>query len=135
MGNDVERLKQLLREGRCCAVALVQLALEDRGEANPALLQAVSGLCGGVQSGMVCGALTGAACMLNLAAPDRANEQMVPELAEWFQATMGERFGGCDCADITAGEPLNKAARCPAVIEATYLQAQEILERYRPDGH
>ncbi len=134
MRNDVERLKQLLREGRCCSVALVQVALEGRGEANPSLLQAVSGLCGGVQSGLVCGALTGAACMLNLAEPDRANELMVPELAEWFKAAMGEQFGGCDCADIVGGEPLNKAARCPAVIEATYLQAHAILQQYRQDG-
>lgn len=119
MSNDVQRLNELMRQGRCCSAALVQMGLERAGREDPLLLQAVSGLCGGIQNGMVCGALTGAACMLNLVAPGAANDALVPELAEWFVATMGDRYGGPSCAQIVAGDPMNKSVRCPAVVEAT----------------
>jgi len=132
MQDDIRRLHQLLRNGHCCASALVRLALEHRGEDNPQLVQAVRGLCGGVQDGLLCGALTGAACMLNLADPERANQEMVPELARWFRAEMGAAYGGSDCAAIVGPEPAARAARCPSIIEATYLQAKEIL---RDHGH
>ena len=85
-------------------------------------------LCGGIQGGLACGALTGAACMMNILAPDRAGAGMVRELTEWFAATMGAQYGGTDCDDIAHGDPLTKRARCPGLVEATYLQAREILE-------
>jgi len=132
MQDDIRRLHQLLKEGRCCASALVSMALERRCEDNPRLVEAVSGLCGGVQDGLLCGALTGAACMLNVADPGRANQEMVPELARWFRAEMGAAYGGSDCAAIVGPDPAAKAARCPAVVEATYRQAKEILRSY---GH
>ncbi|HWQ09913.1 MAG TPA: C-GCAxxG-C-C family protein [Holophaga sp.] len=132
MSKDVERLRQLLREGRCCAVALVQLGLELRKEVNPQLLQAMSALCGGLQSGRVCGALSGAACMMNVLDPENANAHMVPELVEWFAETMGKDFGGVDCREITDGNPTVKAMRCPGLVEATYLQAKQILQDF---GH
>ena len=109
---------------------MVQLALEATGSENPQLLQAVSGLCGGVKGGLVCGALTGAACMLNVMAPGRANDQMVPELTAWFVEAMGEAYGGADCATILDSEPLNRATRCPALMEATFLRAQALLEEH-----
>ena len=130
MQNDLERLRTLLREGKCCSVALVQMALEIRGENNDQLLQAMSALCGGVQGGLVCGALTGAACMMNVLDPQHANAAMVPELVEWFTETMGTEFGGTDCQDIVGGDPLNKKVRCPGLVEATYLQAKEIMTAY-----
>lgn len=130
MPNDLERLRTLLREGRCCAVALVQVGLELRGERNDQLLHAVSGLCGGVQGGLVCGALTGAACMLNVLDPQRANESMVPELTEWFTEAMGAQHGGTNCLDIVGGDPLRKRTLCPGLVEATYLQARKILEEH-----
>lgn len=125
--NDLERLRALLREGKCCAVALVQVGLEARGEQNEQLLQAMGGLCGGVQGGLLCGALSGAACMMNVLAPKDANAEMVPELAEWFTATVGADYGGTDCQNIAGGDPRNKAMRCPALIEATYLKAKAIM--------
>jgi len=130
MSDDVRRLHELLREGKCCSVALVQLALERTGRENKELLDAVSGLCVGVRGSRLCGALTGAACMMNVLAPLHANTLMVPELAEWFVKAMEEQYGGADCRDILGGDPLNKTARCPAVVEATYLKAKEILERH-----
>ena len=132
MPDDIRRLRQMLKEGHCCAAALVRMALERQGEENPRLLQAMRGLCGGVQDGLLCGALTGAACMLSLADPERAGAEMVPELAGWFQAEMGAAYGGSDCAAITGGDPAVKAARCPALVEATYVQAKKILNSH---GH
>ena len=131
--DDLERLRTLLREGTCCSVALVQMGLERRGERNDQLLQAVSGLCGGVQGGLACGALTGAACMLNVLAPGRANEALVPELVEWFTETMGREFGGSDCADIVHGDPLQKRTRCPGLVEEVYRQAWRILSDHGYD--
>ena len=130
MENDIKRLHEILREGKCCAVALVQVALESKAQQNDQLLQAVRGLCGGVQGGLVCGALTGAACAMNVLSPEHANDCMVPELTEWFVHAMGEAYGGSNCEDILAGEPMNKATRCSAVVEATYLQIKTILESY-----
>lgn len=131
--DDLERLRALLRGGTCCSVALVQMGLEHRGEENPQLLQAVSGLCGGVQGGLACGALTGAACMLNVVDPERANTVLVPELVEWFTETMTREHGGPDCSDIVHGDPLLKRSLCPGLVEAVYLKAREILAAYGHD--
>lgn len=130
---DLQRLRSLLREGTCCSVAMVRMALERRGEQNDQLLQAMSGLCGGVQGGLACGALTGAACMLNLLDPERANTVMVPELVEWFTETMDREHGGSNCRDIVHGDPLLKRSLCPGLVEAVYLKAKEILIAYGHD--
>jgi hypothetical protein len=130
MQNDLERLRSLLREGKCCSVALVQLGLEIRGEKNEQLLQAMSALCSGIQGGLACGALTGAACMMNVLAPEHANAAMVPELVAWFTGAMDREHGGSDCADIVHGDPMQKRMLCPGLVEATYLQAKEIMTAY-----
>lgn len=133
MKDDVIRLHQLLREGKCCSCAIVQLGLEIKGEENEPLVQAVSGLCLGVRSGLICGALTGAACMMNILDPKNANTEMIPDLVEWFTATYGKEYGGINCADIVRDTPANRTQRCPALIEATYLQAKTILSEYGYD--
>ena len=129
----MRRLRQLLGEGRCCSVALVQMALEHIGRENEQLVQAVSGLCGGVRGGLLCGALTGAACMMSILDPARANSHAVPELAEWFVATMKEQYGGASCQDILGGDPANKVSRCPVLVVETYLEAKQILKQYGYD--
>jgi hypothetical protein len=133
MPDDLDRLHKYLREGQCCAVALVRMGLDLTGGENPQLLQAVSGLCGGVQDGLLCGALTGGACLLNVVDPLGANAFMVPELAQWFRASMGEAYGGCSCEAIVAGDAGRKRERCPAIVEATWLQARDILRSYGHD--
>ena len=130
MEDDVKRLHQLLLEGKCCSSAIVQLGLEIKGEENSQLVQAVSGLCHGVHGMLICGALTGAACMMNLLDPKNANTKMIPELVEWFKATYGEKYGGINCADIVEDMPVNSKIRCPPLIEATYLEAKRILSSY-----
>jgi hypothetical protein len=53
---------------------------------------------------------------------------MIRELSEWFKAVYGEKYGGIDCRDITADDPLLKYERCPELIESVYLRAKTILE-------
>ncbi len=132
-GSDLDRLRALLREGRCCSVALVQMGLEQRGERNEQLLQAMATLCGGVQGGLACGALTGAACMMGILAPDQAGAGMVAELAEWFKETAAREYGGTDCEAIVHGDPLQKRTICPGLVEAVYLRAREIMTEHGID--
>ena len=133
MKDDVIRLHQLLLEGKCCSCAIVQLGLEIKGEENQQLLQAISGLCNGIHSKLVCGALTGAACMMNLLDSRNANDEMIPELVEWFTDTYVEKYGGINCGDIIGEMPMNRALCCPSIIEATYLQAKILLSSYGYD--
>ncbi len=106
----------------------MQLGLDLKGEENDQLVQAASGLCLGMKSGLVCGALTGGACMLTLF--DENSDEMVQELAEWFRAVCGEKYGGIDCAEITHDDPQRRQMVCPDLIQATYLQAKRILSDY-----
>ena len=128
--GDINRLHQLKNEGKCCASILVQLGLDLRGEENDQLVQAVSGLCLGVKSGLLCGALSGGACMLTLF--DADSDEMVQELTEWFRAVYAKRHGGIDCEDITGGDLQRQQMTCPDLIRATYLQAKRILSEH---GH
>ncbi len=131
--DDVARLHELLREGKCCASAIVQTALEINGGGNEQLVHAVSGLCVGVRSGLLCGALTGAACMMSMLDPRNANKEMIPELVEWFRSTYGREHGGINCADIIENDMSVRKLRCPAVIESTYLRAKRIMTDYGYD--
>ncbi|MDL2264709.1 C-GCAxxG-C-C family protein [Synergistaceae bacterium OttesenSCG-928-I11] len=129
--SDIEQLNQLLLEGKCCASIMVQMGLSLRGERNEQMVSAVATLCNGVYNGMLCGSLSGAACMLGLFGDNPAESaEMTRELAEWFADTYGEKYGGTDCSDITGNDPAVKNERCRAIIEATYLQAKAILEDY-----
>ncbi len=127
MERDILRLNELLLSGRCCAQALTALGLELRGEENEQLLTAAAALCQGIRSGMTCGALTGAAMMMNLFAPEDAMRELIPELTQWFKETYGEAYGSADCDAILEGNPANRA-RCPGIVENTYRRARELLE-------
>lgn len=132
MKDDVERLHEILGY-KCCASAIVQLGLEIKGERNDQLVQAVSGLCRGLRSELICGALTGAACMINLFDIPVANTELIPELVKWFTDVYGKEYGGIDCADITRDGPGVSAQHCQEIIEATYLQAKSLLSLYGYD--
>ncbi len=130
-GDDVKAIHQLYMEGKCCASIMVQMGLSRRGEENAQMVSAVAVLCNGLYSGLLCGALSGAACMLALFGDNPAESaEMARELVEWFQSVYGERYGSADCADITGNDPQVKRERCPALMEATYLQARQILADY-----
>jgi C_GCAxxG_C_C family probable redox protein len=131
MEADVKRLHELLTNGYCCSSVLVQMGLELKGEENKQLVETMSCLCGGVQNGLLCGALTGGACMMNLIAPENANREMVKELVEWFADFYERKYGGINCEDIIGDNPSNRV-HCSQIVEETYLKAKMILSDY---GH
>jgi hypothetical protein len=55
---------------------------------------------------------------------------MAGEIAGWFDAVYGEKYGGSDCRTITDEDPMTRFERCPDIIEATYVKAREILADY-----
>ena len=130
MEKDVNRLRQLQAEGMGCAQIFVRLGLELLGEQNERMVRAASGLCGGVQCGLLCGSLTGAATMLSLFDETLAAEEMIPKLARWFQGHGEEAFGGTDCNHILEGSMENFTLRCTGLIEEVYRKAREILEEF-----
>lgn len=128
MESDILMLHEFLQSGKCCSQALAAMGLRLRGEESDALVRAAAGLCLGVRSGLICGALTGAAMMLCLFDPALTAGEMIPELTEWFRDTYGELYGGISCDEILERDIHNKAVRCPALVESTYRRAREILE-------
>ncbi|NCC25330.1 MAG: C_GCAxxG_C_C family protein [Deltaproteobacteria bacterium] len=136
---DAESLDvlRLAGQGLCCSQILVALALEDRGEDNPALIRAVAGLCNGVgDCAQTCGALTGGACVLGLYAgpsPGRPAHDRFPlmlqELTEWFGREAVAGCGGARCLDILGpggcGHP--DAERCGRLVLAVRARVLTIL--------
>ncbi len=131
------RMMRLAAEGYYCSQILLQLALEARGEENPALVRAMAGPAYGCGSGRAtCGALTGGCCLLALYAAkgsgtERESDRlflMLSELADWFEEAVGGRFGGIACETITGEEgPAAARRRCGGIVAETFAKALEIL--------
>jgi hypothetical protein len=131
------RVMRLRSQGFCCAQILLLLSLEDLGRDNPDLVRAAQGLCFGLGDfAGPCGALSGAALLLGLyagkgLADEQANGQlplMLAELSEWFNASIGAKYGGVSCADITGrDEPGPKPERCGPAVAGAYAKVLEIL--------
>lgn len=131
------RLLKLAAQGYYCSQIILQLALDARGETNPALVRAMAGPaygCGGGRA--TCGALTGGCCLLALYAGkgrDTENESarlflMLNELADWFDQQVGGRYGGIACETITGEEgPAAARQRCGGIVADTFAKAMEIL--------
>lgn len=121
---DIEaRVEELGLQGRCCAQIMVRLALEERGEENEQMAEAVGALCVGLHAGVGCGALTGGALALWLLAGEPVDE-LVAGLAEWFRG----RFGSTDCDPILGGDPAVRFSRCPLLIAETYAKVHDLLD-------
>jgi len=127
VANTMKAVTRLAMEGHCCSQVMVLLALEAMEEENPQLVDAMRGLCGGMDSGMTCGVLAGAACMLSMVNPNAVEDRLVASLVQWFQATFGPCYGGITCAQIVAGDPRNKVERCPRMMEQTFERCRELL--------
>ncbi len=132
--KDVERLYELMQKGMCCSQVLVQMGLESKNSENPELIRAVSGLCRGMQSGMVCGALTGGACLVSLLKPEGAAAFLINDLVEWFREEYGEVYGGVNCSDILSGDISKSNLVCPDIIVAVYIKVKTLLEEYGYDS-
>ena len=134
--QEMMRMMELAAQGFYCSQILLFMGLEARGKTNTDLIRAMSGLAGGLGfHGDTCGALTGGACLLGLAAGRGTAEEaederlnlMVGELVEWFQKTYGQLYGGIDCAAILADDPRNRTVRCPGLVTGTYAKVKELL--------
>ncbi len=137
MRSDSLRAMELALQGFGCSQVLVLQALERAGKTNPDLVRAISGLHGGLGfTGKDCGALSGGCCVLALhlgrgtpeEAEDVGHNAMIRCLVEWFEGEFGKRYGGIDCAAILAGDPRNRLARCPEIVDAVGAKVQELLD-------
>ncbi len=129
--EELVRLRELHQSGLCCAQSILQLGLECLGEEAPGAVRALGGLGGGVRKGLLCGAVSGAACLLSYVDPETAKTEMIPQLVEWFQETFGKN--GTDCLDILEGDRENRFRVCPPLVERVFLETREILEEYGYD--
>jgi len=136
--NDLSiQLLVLGARGYSCAQILMSLALESRGESNPALVRSMAGLAYGCGSGKAaCGALTGGSCVLALYAgkgsdEETASEKLLPmmqDLSDWFEQKVGSAHGGITCDAITgdAGPEASRQA-CGTLVAETFEKVMEIL--------
>lgn len=115
-----------LVSGGCCAEVMVRLGLALKGEENPLLVTASSGLCIGMHSGFNCGALTGGCLLLAMFDRAVAARVMIPELTEWFDAAYGMEYGSVNCEDLKGSSP----AHCHGLITETAEKCIEILKYY-----
>ena len=118
------RVVELGLQGRCCAQIMVLLALEERGEENPQMADAVGALCFGHFSGVGCGALSGAALAMWILAADPVDGVLVEELVDWFR----DRCGTTDCDAILGGDPSARMSKCPGIVTETYERARALVE-------
>ena len=137
MDDTQIRMMQLAAQGYYCSQIMLQLALEARGEDNPALVRAMAGPAYGCGSGRAtCGALTGGCCLLALYAAKGSDTEsesdrlflMLNELADWFDQQVGARYGGSACETITGEDgPAAARQRCGGIVAETFAKTMEIL--------
>lgn len=137
MDGEVMRLQELRAKGFHCSQILIIMGLEQQGKTNPDLVRAMTGLANGLgHCGKLCGALTGAVCLLSLyAGRGTVDEQenyklaiMIQDLIVWFEETFGKSYGGTDCKVILNDDPWNRMLRCPNMVIETYSKTKELLE-------
>lgn len=131
-----DRILELSQAGYFCAQILAILALETVGEEDEGFVRSMGGLNGGVGfSGSVCGCMTGGACVISyftgkpsLTERDHVeHKSALGEFVQWFKEEMLIEYGGCDCEDITKGNPAKRVELCPEIIAKTYEKCMEIL--------
>jgi hypothetical protein len=137
MDDTMIRMLQLGQQGFTCSQIIMMLALELRGEENPALVRAMGGLAYGCGSGRgSCGVLTGGCCVLALyagkgstdEAPSDRFDLMLQELNDWFGEHTGCSADDMSC-DAIVGEAGPQASRqqCGSILQDTYGKVLEIL--------
>ena len=138
MDKFEEKLEELFARGYECSQIMVALGLYCQGKTNWDLVRSLESLSGGLgYSGKLCGALTGAACMLGMYAGRGPAEEkssfdlntMVRELVEWYEETIGKEYGGTNCDHITE-HCLDKdelCLPCMSIVTKTYQKVRNIL--------
>lgn len=122
--------------GFSCAQILLAGALRMRGEDNPDLVRAMSGLAqGGGCSGELCGALSGGLCLIGLyCGKGDAAEQPHPQeavfmesLVSWFRE-QPFAANGITCDAILGDGPLvMDPERCGAIVAAVWEESLRLL--------
>jgi len=134
--DDLERMIQLRKQGFFCSQILLIMGLELQGKTNPDLVRSMHGLAHGLgYAGEICGALTGAACLLGLYAGKGVPEEpddphvdfMVEDLVKWFKAEYTPRYGSIRCEDILLGDPRGQVTRCPVLVSESFQKVKELL--------
>jgi hypothetical protein len=135
MDETLLRMMELSYNGYYCSQILLLLALDAQGKSNPDLIRAMGGLANGcgVASGP-CGVFTGAACVLSLYAgkgtddeqEDHQLQYLLRDLMDWFEKTVGSRFGGITCEAIV-GDRTEVRQRCGAITAETWAKVVELL--------
>jgi len=127
-----KRIQELRKPGIHCSQVMMIMCQDLRGEEEPAVISAMGGLGGGMYSGLNCGTLTGAACILSaycaLGGLDETDKfdytDMVAQLVEWFKS----EFGSVNCSELVGPNPSDRAAVCPGLMEKTFIKTVQILE-------
>ncbi|MDD4756888.1 MAG: C-GCAxxG-C-C family protein [Prolixibacteraceae bacterium] len=122
------RIQQLKSEGFCCSSIMIQMGLDLRDESNEQFVRSARALCNGMHSGLACGALAGAVCMLALF--DENNTEMTKEMTDWFRYKLCAKYGSVDCEDITHCDAYEKTVICPELMRATYTKAKKLLTEF-----
>ncbi|MBU0908659.1 MAG: C-GCAxxG-C-C family protein [Proteobacteria bacterium] len=138
MDDTVLHIMQLGSQGLCCSQILMQLALDDMGEENVALVRSMSGLCNGLGAGEVCGAASGAACVIALYAAkgDGSEEEspqyklMLADFTAWFTGAAPDRWGGIRCDEIIPSGAAMEIRKCGDIMSASRNKILEILAAY-----
>lgn len=128
MNKDEAAIRELVGQGLCCSQIMLAMGLALRGEENPAMMTAASGLCLGIHTGGVCGILTGAALTLSLFDSKNAASHMIPQFMEWAEESFTEQFGGPTCGDITDGK--RNVPRCTELLIQSWAQAKGLLDEF-----
>ncbi|MEN1759683.1 MULTISPECIES: DVU_1555 family C-GCAxxG-C-C protein [Anoxynatronum] len=124
MMDYLEKLMDYRLKGYCCSQMLLQLGLDDQKKENKDLINAMKGLCGGLCSGKLCGALSGGACLLSYYDPEKGALELVPQLVGWFEET----FESCDCATLLKGNEGRQGEVCENLVVMTYEKVRALLE-------
>lgn len=118
-----------------CSQVMAKLALDLKGEENPGLVRAMSGLTGGMgNAGSACGVLTGGAAAIGYLTgkgqaediPHEEYKEIVKKYVDWFR----EEYGTDRCEDLIHGDKELSNRICPGIIEAGYFKMVELLEEY-----
>lgn len=140
MDDAIFRLMKLKAQGFCCAQMILLLALEAQGKTNADLVRSVGGLCFGINdSGEVCGALSGGACLISLYAGKGSDEEiadgrctpMLSELVNWFKEAADEEYGGTRCDEILDKFP--DRSMCGRIVADTFEKCMDILVNHGID--
>lgn len=131
------RMLELTGQGFACSQMLLIFGLEMRGEENPALVRAMTGLNEGIcGTGKLCGALSGGCCLLSYFAGKGSTEEeahiyfqkMIADLVNWFEEIYGQQYGGIDCDTILDENLANRMQRCPFIVQGVFEKCMELLQ-------